>query len=146
MTDQYNDEAKDRKTLETLYSNSGNLRKTAREFKRLRSVDLYPIQVRWLLDGWSPGKKLRKRLNWPPLAEILACPECGEGHPAGFCTKKYDVKAVRKNGHRKPRKRVTVDLPVDINPVALEAIRSLSKEERADILASAARMMEEFKL
>jgi hypothetical protein len=128
---QYSDELADRKLLKDLYEFHDSYRQVARDFETLRGVKLFPSMVRLIIEGYKPGKKIRKKLNWPPHEEVPVCRRCGRPHWHDDC-EKYEVKP-KRNGRpkRKRRKRVLVDLPADIDPKELEAIRGMSKEERA---------------
>lgn len=68
----YVDEQKDRKSLELLYKMNKSYRQTAHDFEMMRGVKLNHAMVRLIIKGYDPGKKIRKLLNWQPMAEVAS--------------------------------------------------------------------------
>src|SRR3990172_2530480 len=108
---QYRDELEDRKALKFFYSLNQSYRKTADDFEVISDgIQLHPSMVRLLIMGYQPGKKIRKVLNWPPLAEVPACADCGAGHAVGWCTERYG-KPAKPRPNSRPRKPPWYALP-----------------------------------
>ena len=102
----YADEQEDRKLLSALYNFNESYRETARDFEVLRGPRLHPSMVRLLINGYEPGKKIRKVLNWPPTETMPVCAVHGIVHCYDCSTEQVKPRSNGIQPKRKPTSKI----------------------------------------
>src|SRR3990170_3892521 len=124
----YADEQEDRKLLSALYNFNDSYRETARDFEVLRGPRLHPSMVRLLINGYEPGKKIRKVLNWPPTETMPVCAVHGIVHCYDCSTQ--EVKPRTNGAQPKRKQQYTVSVGYVDDEETRAKLKALTPAER----------------